>query len=87
MCSGGHHARVPEEEVWRTAYPHLSLCAVPLPVCFHQDLSKSPHVNPHCDVLCVNIVPVLLIEMMCFLLSPLRQTCSLAPFLSIRLLG
>lgn len=41
VCLGGHHARVPEEEVWRTTYPYLPLRAVPLSLCFHQDLSKS----------------------------------------------
>lgn len=46
MCLGGHNAWVSEEEVWRTAYSHLSLCAIPLPVCVHQDLSKS-HLNSH----------------------------------------
>lgn len=41
MCLGGHYAGVPEEEVWGAAYSGLSLCAVPIPVCFHKDLSKS----------------------------------------------
>lgn len=40
-CLGGHHARVPHKEVWRTAHPYLPLLALPLPVCGHQDFSKS----------------------------------------------
>lgn len=42
MCLGGHHARVPNKEVWRTAHPHLPLRALPLLVCGYQDFSKSP---------------------------------------------
>lgn len=40
LCSGGHHARVPEEEVWRTANSRLPLRALPLPLHLHQDLSE-----------------------------------------------
>lgn len=38
---GGHHARVPDKEVWRTAHSYLSLRALPLLVRGYQDLSKS----------------------------------------------
>lgn len=58
MFLGGYNARVPEEEIWRTAYSHLSLCAVTLPVCFHQDLSKSlwHHILTLSDQHCTSIV-------------------------------
>lgn len=92
LCLGGHHAWVPEEEVWRAPYPHLSLCAVPVPVCVHKDLSKSlrHHTSAlsHISMSTLYLYWMLLIEMVCFFLSsPLRQTCSLAPFLSTRLWG
>lgn len=41
VCLGGHHARVPNKEVWRTAHSYLPLCALPLLVCGYQDFSKS----------------------------------------------
>lgn len=44
-CLGGHHARVPHKEVWRTTHPYLPLRALPLPVCGHQDFSKSLELN------------------------------------------
>lgn len=41
VCLGGHHARVPNKEVRRTAHSYLPLCALPHLVCGHQDFSKS----------------------------------------------
>lgn len=40
VCLGGHHARVPHQEVWRPAHPDLPLCALHLLVCGDQDFSK-----------------------------------------------
>lgn len=39
-CLGGHHARVPNQEVWRPAHPDLPLSALHLLVCDDQDFRK-----------------------------------------------
>lgn len=41
LSAGCDHARVPEEEVWWPANPHLPLCAVAVPLCFHQNFGES----------------------------------------------
>lgn len=76
---GGHHAWVPEEEVRRTAYSYLPLRPVPLPLRFHQDLSKSQRHQTSTLGDVKSSIPTshqyctLLIEMMCFPPSPLHS--------------
>lgn len=58
MPLGGHHARVPDQEVWRTAHPCLSVRALPLLVRGYQDLSKSPR---HVGSVVLDVAPLLVL--------------------------
>lgn len=41
-CRCRHHARVLEEEIWRTKDSNLHVCALPHSLYIHQDISTYP---------------------------------------------